>query len=79
MQDRNALNFDTFKAYANYASRGHDERVANLNARINQYETNVKRYNKLQKLVNWGPTIGSAVAIAGLPAYHYYQKKQQEK
>lgn len=79
MQDRNALNFDTFKAYANYASRGHDERVANLNARIKQYETNVKRYNKLQKLVNWGPTIGSAVAIAGLPAYHYYQKKQQEK
>lgn len=79
MQDRNALNFDTFKAYANYASRGHDERVANLNARIKQYETNVKRYNKLQKLVNWGPTIGSAVAIAGLPAYHHYQKKQQEK
>lgn len=79
MQDRNALNFDTFKAYANYASRGHDERVANLNARIKQYRANVNRYNKLQKLVNWGPDIGAAVAMAGLPAYHYYQKKQQEK
>ena len=79
LQDRNAINSDTFKAYANYGSKGHDERIANLNARIKQYRTNVNRYNKLQKLVNWGPTIGSAVAIAGLPAYHYYQKKQQEK
>lgn len=79
LQDRNAINSDTFKAYANYGSSGHDERIANLNARIKQYRTNVNRYNKLQKLVNWGPTIGSAVAIAGLPAYPYYQKKQQEK